>query len=216
MYHAVAILSCRSQYSQESPRSSAAYVRQTLSAGRVAAIVCEDLDEHISLLPIVPYAVSLSLRVFYRDLRLSKATIFRVRARKQLMLSCNILRKLGNIFASAIVMADLVEEAVQEVDRLHESMLPSQIPGTDQGHTDTGQSLSVSQPVPQNSSGVREQVGLRSGWDTLRTSRAHSVDNCLLDPSLFETMPDLDMFAHFATELDLDALDAVLGDGVSS
>ncbi|KAK7715990.1 hypothetical protein SLS57_006741 [Botryosphaeria dothidea] len=61
---------------------SIAYVRQTLSAGRVAAIVCEDLDEHISLLPIVPYAVSLSLRVFYRDLRLSKATIFRISSRR--------------------------------------------------------------------------------------------------------------------------------------
>src|SRR5947209_4918888 len=103
LYHAVAMLSCRSQSLQEPPRSSASYVRQSLSAARVTTIVGEEFHGQLSLLPIVPYAVSLSLRISYRDLRLSKAPIFRTRARRQLLANCAILRELGNIFWSATV-----------------------------------------------------------------------------------------------------------------
>lgn len=170
----------------------------------------------MSLIPIVPYAVSISLRVFYRDLRLSKARIFRMRARKQLMVSCDILRKLGNIFASATIMADLVEDTVREVDRHHDSAPAIQEPGPEQEHTVSGPSSHGRHPEPQNPLAVVDEGGSRSGLDTWRTSRAHSVDDRLLDPSIFETMPDLDIFAHFAPELDFDGFDASLGDGVSS
>lgn len=56
LYHAVAMLTCRSQSLKEPLRSSASYVRQSLSASAIVNIVGTEFKGQLSMLPIVPYA----------------------------------------------------------------------------------------------------------------------------------------------------------------
>ena len=112
LYHAVAILSCRSETLQELPRSSPTYILQNLSGTRVTEIVGQDFHGQLSLLPIVPYAVSLALRVAYRELRFSKVPMLHDRARKQFVANCAILRELGELYWGALVMAELGEHTL--------------------------------------------------------------------------------------------------------
>lgn len=117
-YHAIAMLSHRMQAAEETSRSSAPFVRQSLSAARVTAIVGEEFVEQLSLLPVVPYAVSLSLGVAYRELRYSKIPMYQARARTQLQANSKILRQLGQVFPSASAMAIMAEHLLGEMDRV--------------------------------------------------------------------------------------------------
>ncbi|KAJ5417118.1 uncharacterized protein N7487_000668 [Penicillium crustosum] len=112
----VAILSCRSIAPGDCSRSSASYLRQNLSALRVTTIVGDEFRKALTLFPIVPYAVSQSLRVSYRSLQQSKTSYFRSRARKQVGLNCDILRDLGEIYHSASLIADLGEHLLRGSD----------------------------------------------------------------------------------------------------
>lgn len=118
LYHAAAILSCHSTnlYGVSRP-SSETNVRQSLSASRVTYIVGDEFHNQLSLFPIIPYAVALSLRVSWHSLQQSKAAIFQARARKQLVANCAILRELGEAFYSASLMADLGERLIKDLDK---------------------------------------------------------------------------------------------------
>lgn len=121
LYHTVAILSCRSASVEGHARSSASSTRQSLSASRVTTIVGDEFHNELSLFPIIPYAVALSLRVSYRSLQQTKTSFFRARGRKQLMSNCKILRELGGVFASASLMAELGEHLRRELDTQQEA-----------------------------------------------------------------------------------------------
>ncbi|KAJ6028766.1 hypothetical protein N7540_004342 [Penicillium herquei] len=116
LYHAAAIISCRSASPDGVSPTSESKLRQSFSASRVTSIVGEEFHNELCLFPIVPYAVALSLRVSYQTLQQSKAQIFQARARKQLVLNCQILRELGKIFYSASLMADLGEYLIDRRD----------------------------------------------------------------------------------------------------
>jgi hypothetical protein len=86
----------------------------------VTYIVGDEFHNQLSLFPIIPYAVALSLRVSWYRLQQSKAAIFQARARKQLVANCAILRELGEAFYSASLMADLGERLINELDKKQE------------------------------------------------------------------------------------------------
>jgi hypothetical protein len=139
-YHAVAILSCRGESRDLAARSSSAQVRQSLSAARITSIAGQEFHDQLSMIPIVPYAVSLSLSVAYQNLRHTKVPMYQERARGQIQANCDLLRELGNIFWSASLMADMGEEIVREMDRVSNSLTHPQL-----------QRLSGTRP-PQNQS----------------------------------------------------------------
>ena len=103
-------------------------MRQSLSASRVTTIVGDEFHNELSLFPIIPYAVALSLRVSYHNLQQTKTSFFRERGRKQLMSNCRILQDLGGVFVSASVMAELGGHLLRELDA-------QQGAGNPDGHT---------------------------------------------------------------------------------
>ena len=119
LYHAIAILSCRSK-SEEAPlQASSSYLRQSLAASRLTSATAQEYREQLVLFPFVPYAVSLSLSVAYRELRHSKAPLHRSRARTSLQANCNVLQDLGKVFWSASMMANMCESTLREMDRVY-------------------------------------------------------------------------------------------------
>src|SRR5438552_2877259 len=114
------MLSCRTGFFERQPASahpSNAYLRQHLSASRATTIVSSEFSNQLPCIPILPYAISLSLRVAYRDLRTAKAPMLRMRAREQLLLNASILRELGEVFDSATSLAQLAEKTAHEMDK---------------------------------------------------------------------------------------------------
>ncbi|CRL28684.1 Transcription factor, fungi [Penicillium camemberti] len=193
MHLTVAILSCRSISPGDCSRSSASYLRQSLSALRVTTIVGDEFRNALSLFPIVPYAVSQSLRVSYRSLQQSKTSFFRSRARKQVALNCDILRDLGEIYHSASLIADLGEHLLRGSD-------------THQG------------PGIQTDAAARQNPELRAS-STQRTTESASIDfqNAPstdssrptyqpYHPNLFNPMSSLDIFENLEHELDVEAI----------
>jgi hypothetical protein len=224
------MLSCRSQSLQESNPSSASCVRQSLSAAKVTSIVGDEYHNQLSLLPMVPYAVSLSLRVCYRDLRLSKAPMLRTRARKQLLRNCTILRELGEIFWSAVVMVELAEKTICEMDKVYSTMASAQQHETNNEATVTtrtdeavsnienGGATDQNSPWKQPSNG-RDINGPNAGAETdfngTQNIWPQNYDFNTFDAEIFDSLPDLDVFEHFDPSFGLGAIDATLGDNIN-
>lgn len=238
LYHSVAMLSCRTKSLQKPPQSSISYLRQSLSATKATSIVSEDFHGQLCNLPIVPYAISLSLRVAYRELRLSRAPMLRMRARKQLLVNSTILRELGDIFWSATALANLAEQTVQEMDKVCSSLVHT----TQQQHaavaakstTDSTNPHGVMSPAdsstsqerrttddPETASQIQGQSRNNNQFPPPTTRdhqniTSHDLDFDDIDLSVFDNMPtDLDVFAHFDPDFDLSAVDATIGESIT-
>lgn len=83
---------------------------------------CGDL---VTLFPFVPYSVSLCLSVAYRELRRSKISLSRARARLAFEENCHILDRLGVIFSQAATMADMGRATLAELDRVYNNIVDS-------------------------------------------------------------------------------------------
>ncbi|KAF9769579.1 hypothetical protein IL306_012991 [Fusarium sp. DS 682] len=118
-YHAVIILSCRLPRPGTLTAAStlpppSANARRSLAAERIA---CAVLRDHLSPMPFVPYAVCLALSVEYRKMRHSRLPMFRARAMHAFRRNCEMLRKFGDYFWSANVVAGLGERVLKEMER---------------------------------------------------------------------------------------------------
>ncbi|KAK6814324.1 hypothetical protein RU639_010079 [Aspergillus parasiticus] len=121
LYHAVAIVACPSSPSSSAcSGSSEAHPRQALAASRITYIAGEEFHGQLTLLPVIPYAVGLSLRVSWNIMLRSKTRLFKERAAKQVLDNCAILRSLGGVYSSASCMADLAERLVYEQESKEE------------------------------------------------------------------------------------------------
>lgn len=123
-YHAVIILSCRLPRPGTLPAAStlpppSANARRSLAAERIASAVTRD---HLSPMPFIPYAVSLGLSVEYRKMRHSRLQMFRARAMGSFKRNCELLRKFGDYFWSANVVAGLGERVLKEMERAASSL----------------------------------------------------------------------------------------------
>ncbi|WYZ42656.1 hypothetical protein EsH8_VI_000355 [Colletotrichum jinshuiense] len=200
LYHGIAILSCRTPVgSSPSEHASLAYTRQSLSAIKAITIV-EDFGGSLSHMTFVPYALSLSLRVAYRELRSSKVPMLTARSRRQLQSTCRILRELGGMFRSALVMVDLAEQVIQEIDQVCSNALNEQ--------NANGSGDAPNTPGPETAPAhVGPEVG--SSWE-VATIPPNGEPVTTFDPSFYEGPAGLDVFEFFDPS-DLNAIDAILG-----
>ncbi|KAJ5958581.1 uncharacterized protein N7479_005731 [Penicillium vulpinum] len=163
-------------------RSSTSYMRQSLSASRVTTIVGDEFRNELSLFPIVPYAVSQSLRVSYRSLQQSNTSFFRSRARRQVASNCDILRELGETYHLASLMADLGEHLLREFDAHQGSSF-------------------------QTDAAVQQHPELRA-FSTHMTTDSQKPIYQPYHPNMFDPMSSLDIFENFEHEL---AIEAIVG-----
>ncbi|RAL05045.1 transcription factor domain-containing protein [Aspergillus ibericus CBS 121593] len=146
-YHAVAILSCRYKLSHRSDESRPSYTRQGLAAIRIHSIAATECSQVLPPLPIVPYALTLSMGVSYQQFRSSKLITHLDRARTSLEACCTLLEGLGVYWYSAEAMARLGRKALHQIDEV------------ELGHHQHGRAASLSTSgltstsAPQHSSG---------------------------------------------------------------
>ncbi|KAM0438302.1 hypothetical protein ACHAQK_006681 [Fusarium lateritium] len=149
-YHAVIILSCRLPRPGTLTAAStlpppSANARRSLAAERIA---CAVLRDHLSPMPFVPYAVCLALSVEYRKMRHSRLPMFRGRAMHAFRRNCEMLRKFGDYFWSANVVAGLGERVLKEMERAANTLTREATPPPQEG-TPNSVPSSLSQPVPR-------------------------------------------------------------------
>lgn len=124
-YHSVAILSHRSTLSS-TPDTNTKFssIRQGLAAIRIHSIVATECAGNLlPPLPIVAYAISLSMGVSYRQLRSSRLITHFDRARTSLEACCVLLEGMGGEWFSAEAMARLGRRALGQIggEREHDT-----------------------------------------------------------------------------------------------
>ncbi|PLB50491.1 hypothetical protein P170DRAFT_381234 [Aspergillus steynii IBT 23096] len=117
-YHAVGILSCRYKPSERPDASKPSYTRQNLAAIRICSIAATECGRTLPPLPIVPYALALSMGVSYQQLRSSKLITHFDRARASLEACCSLLEDIGSCWYSAEAMARLGRKALHQIQEV--------------------------------------------------------------------------------------------------
>lgn len=115
----MAILSCRQKAAESLDGTKVSSIRQGLAAIRIHSIVASECAGKLPPLPIVPYAIALSMGVSYRQLRSSKLITHFNRAKASLEACCSLLEELSPQWYSAEAMARLGQKALQQVDYDH-------------------------------------------------------------------------------------------------
>ena len=116
-YHAVSILSCRLRTINIHSDSNISYLRQCNSAQQIVSIMQLKLHSCLAPLPIIPYAVSLSLSVAYRQLRQTRLETTKELAKHQVEMCAKVLEELSSTWWSASSMAKLARKALLELDK---------------------------------------------------------------------------------------------------
>ncbi|KAH6679016.1 hypothetical protein B0J14DRAFT_289234 [Halenospora varia] len=120
LYLAVAILSCRLRSSLESGRGTTSFLRQSLSALQLIALMCGDMPTDTYPLPFVPYGMSLALSVSYKRMRQSRLPHQQKQARNEFEQCCGALAALKSTWWSAEIMAGLSQRVLQEVNKVRD------------------------------------------------------------------------------------------------
>lgn len=92
--------------------------------------------------PYLPYAVSLSLRTAYRQLRSSTIPLYQMRARELISRNRQHLVQLSDLYWSASVMADLAGKILKES--------PGETREAPSNSNDNAQGRQIGNLVPQN------------------------------------------------------------------
>jgi hypothetical protein len=104
-YLLLAVLSHRSRSVKSATRASASYVRQSLCAIEINRLMGSHLLSTLHPLPILPYAISLSLSVSYQHLRQSRLHHQQEDARDEFRQASEIIQKLRRVWSSADTIA---------------------------------------------------------------------------------------------------------------
>jgi hypothetical protein len=145
----VAILSCRTKTWADPQRSSTSYLRQSLSTSIISSTtLSRELHEQVTLFPFVPYAMTLSMSIAYREMRHSKLPLHRARSRTQFLTICDALSELEGVFWSASTTSEMGKKLLKEMDRVWATMsnVEKRVPSTQNGtgdvyHSATGISV---------------------------------------------------------------------------
>ncbi|KAE9381403.1 hypothetical protein N431DRAFT_440265 [Stipitochalara longipes BDJ] len=201
LYHAVAILSCRSKTWADPERSSMSYIRQSLSTSILSSTVIRELRDQLTLFPFVPYAISLSMSIVYREMRHSRLPLHRARSRAQFQILCDGLSELSGIFWSASTTSEMGKKLLKEMDRVASAVSASEARRPQQDINDP----TIMGAVYDASSNFATQ-------NTFGESAMASNDQIStpFDPSLFDSIADIDLFGMFDPAFDLDGFDACL------
>ncbi|KAK1708180.1 hypothetical protein CaCOL14_011194 [Colletotrichum acutatum] len=209
-YHAVIILSCRlsrpgppAQYASSVPPPSA-NARRSLAAERISSAIRRD---HLSPVPLVPYALSLALSVEYRKMRHSALPMFRARARSAFKSNSELMKRFGDVFWSARVVAGLGERILREMERAANSI-------AQEGGAALPAATALVE-VPTNGKLDEPLVvdGAPAEPPSAPLAPASTADLPALeaiDFSIVDAMPHLDVFGHFDPSFNLSAVDNAL------
>ncbi|RYC62769.1 hypothetical protein CHU98_g3450 [Xylaria longipes] len=193
----VAILSAQSPADLTSSTlpNPATNSRRSLAADRITSIISEEFAGQLSYMPFIPYGVSLSLSVSYRKMRHSKVPMFRNRGKQAFRKNILLLKSMDDMFWKSKTMVAMAEQVLNEMDKAVASL------AQENGLTDPSKKAdSVSQ-------GERSQV---QPEEIRIQDFAHNVADMSNECTLFDAVPDLDLFGHFDPTFDLGAVDAAL------
>lgn len=144
----------------------------------------------------MPYAVSLALSVEYRKMRHSRLPMFRSRAMHAFNRNCEMLRKYGEYFWSASVVAGLGERVLKEMERAANTLTrdmtppPPETPGS--GPSSQATPRTTGPPVTESST-LSSSVGVDA-----------------VDFTLVDAISGRDVFGHIDPNFDLNAVEDAL------
>src|ERR1700712_4762850 len=118
MYQAVCILSWRKNPDKIPTRTSNDNDLQLLAAVKISTIIDRNSFEYLVYFPFIPYAVSLSLSIYYQKMRFTVVSTHRIRARDDLESACARLDSMAAYFHSAAAMASMGRLVLREMDRI--------------------------------------------------------------------------------------------------
>ncbi|EPE32905.1 hypothetical protein GLAREA_05917 [Glarea lozoyensis ATCC 20868] len=202
LYLAVSMLSFRSKSPEDPHSSSPSLTRQTLASLHLTTTTTLSHLYTLTLFPFIPYAISLSLSIAYRRMRHSKIAMYRARAQKEIQATSLILEQLGEFFWSAGMMAKMGLETVREVERVavavvgrEGSRLRSEV-----GHSNDSHAI-----VQQNSNTIPPPIPTPPNPNP----NPHLTPPTF-NPSMFDSLTDIDLFDMFDPNFDLNGIDAAL------
>ncbi|PWY80828.1 hypothetical protein BO94DRAFT_587572 [Aspergillus sclerotioniger CBS 115572] len=190
-YHAVGILFARNHSPEHIESPSPFHIRQDHAAIRIQSIAAKECIHDLPPLPIVPYALSLSMGVSYQQYRSSNLITHLSRSKADLEARCSLLEILSPYWYSADKMAQLGRKAVNQI---HER------PDNQPGLTMTGNTTQP--PVGMSGHGNRITWVNSTSIDSTRehSANAESSHNELQDLAL-DGFADIDVI--FGDFLDL-------------
>ncbi|KAH7364392.1 hypothetical protein BKA65DRAFT_491203 [Rhexocercosporidium sp. MPI-PUGE-AT-0058] len=201
LYHAIAILSCRTKSWADPERSSTAFLRQSLSTSVLSSTFGRTPQDQFILFPFIPYAMSLSMSIAYREMRHSKLPIHRARSRGQFQTICDALSGLEGIFWSASTTSEMGKKLLKEMDRVFSTVSSSENMRSNQ-HTSS---------ISHGGAGISGH-GMATQNAVLPNPDIQQPDLSMqdFDPSIFDSMTNIDLFGMFDPAFDLDGFDACL------
>lgn len=248
-YHAIIVLSCRLPplnpsvpplqiHTQIPP--PAANCRRTLAAERITLVIGTEFPypgsetpapsvlKTLPLLPVVPYALSLSLSVAYRKIRYThtRVGLFFDRAKSTFALNCALLRTMGEAGGvwSARVLAAMADRVLGEMDRKATAVhggagdgpgldvpravaQPTSLPASPESTTQTAAAAAESIALTQPSDWQQKHPNHAMG-----SSAADDTGVVAIAPASQPPAWDWDAFGQLLDPafLDLDAVDAAL------
>lgn len=224
------MLSHRCNSLQHPDRSSVSYLRANLSVARLTTIMRTNFGTSLSSFPFVPYALSLALRVSYRELRFSRVPLHRSMARDQLLGICGLLEPFVEIYGFVRRLVALAVKTVEEMDRVAASVLQARRDGREgdaqtmepsqdgEIHTD----LMSNEPAASRSGlppEMQAEVSELQNATAAGVGRPHALQIPRYDAAQYTAksfdsvyqIPDMpDLFEHFDPGFDLDAVDFAL------
>ncbi|KAJ5150955.1 uncharacterized protein N7482_010207 [Penicillium canariense] len=202
-YHCAAILSCRYKLTETLDSTKVSSIRQGLAAVRIHSIVGTECAGSLPPLPIVPYAISLSMGVSYRQLRSSKLITHFDRAKASLEASCALLEGLGAEWYSAEAMARLGRKALQQIEHEHPRQpAPETLLARPAGTTGAARSLGPADAaVLSGAAGAAGAMAIEVK-DPALGSVAAGPETAMGSPLASENVNDLDSTMHGFADID--------------
>jgi len=217
-----------------------AYLRQSLSVSIIGSTVSRELQDQLVLFPFVPYAMSLSLSVAYREMRHSKLHLHRARSRVHFQTICDALFELEGTFWSAATTSDMGKKLLREMDRVFSTVSgtekrPQQCGNNSLGGIGNGDQVRPASHSPNYTNCKSRDIELcfgASNYPSFLKGQFHILTNLIqalgtrtptngsgqvpnqmiqdFDSSIFDSMADIDLFGMFDPAFDLEGFDACL------
>ncbi|KAK6598115.1 fungal specific transcription factor [Botrytis cinerea] len=213
-YHSISIISLRSHIWAEPKRSTPSYLRQALSTSILSSTTTHELQDQLVLFPFVPYAISLSLSIAYREMRHNKLPVHRMRARGQFQASCRLLEGLESQYCTAANAANMGKKMLREIDRVFSTVSSENrptVPQHDVSNISENSSMVTDNSTPMTNT-ENQSVAPNSNTHIIPSIAPIYTGMQDFDPSLFDlnATGDIDLFSMFDPSFDLVGFDACL------
>jgi hypothetical protein len=163
------------------------------------------------------------MSVAYREMRHSKVSMNRARARTQLQKNCDVLSELGEVFSSALTMAEMGKSILKEMDRVFSVVAVSEQRRSQPGSRNVESNTNDMPPHANVGNGTCAVILSADctptdieqdleGQELASSIQAQGPAQPMpdFDLSNFDSISDMDPFGMFDPTFDLDSLDALL------